>query len=135
MLVAIAGLAKVYQVHGARDTATLRRMVEVFAALQSELESHMRKEEQILFPAIANPAVYPAGSIAAPIAVMESEHDDAGAALAELRRLTAGYQPPAYACNTVKALYSGLQALEADLHQHVHLENNILFPRAIAAGL
>ena len=135
-------LAKVYEVHGARDPKTLGRMVEVFGALREELEMHMHKEEVILFPSIERygaavaqgiplPPV-PFGSIANPIAVMEREHDNAGDALGELRKLTENYKLPPYACSTVKALYEGLQKLEADLHIHIHLENNILFPRAIA---
>lgn len=135
-------LAKVHEVHGARDPKTLSRMVEVFGALREEMEMHMHKEEVILFPFIQRygaaaaqglplPAV-PFGSIANPIRVMEREHDTAGDALGELRQLTESYQLPPYACSTVKALYEGLQTLEADLHIHIHLENNILFPRAIA---
>lgn len=135
-------LAKVQEVHGARDPETLSRMVELFAGLRQELEMHLHKEEVILFPFIEQygraeaqglpiPPV-PFGSVANPIAVMEREHGSAGDALAELRTLTGNYQLPSYACNTVKAVYEGLQALEADLHVHIHLENNILFPRAIA---
>jgi regulator of cell morphogenesis and NO signaling len=62
---------------------------------------------------------------------MEAEHDSAGAALARLRALTGGYQAPADACATFQALYEALPALEADLHEHIHLENNILFPRSV----
>ena len=134
-------LVKVHEVHGARDPVTLARMVEVFGALREELEMHMHKEEVILFPFIQRygaaaaqglplPSV-PFGSIANPIRVMEREHDTAGDALGELRRLTGNYQLPPYACSTVRALYEGLQTLETDLHIHIHLENNILFPRAI----
>jgi regulator of cell morphogenesis and NO signaling len=135
-------LAKVHEVHGARDPVTLARMVEVFGALREELEMHMQKEEVILFPFIQQYGVatarglplpkVPFGSIANPIRVMEREHDTAGDELGELRRLTGNYQLPIYACSTVKALYEGLQSFEADLHIHIHLENNILFPRAIA---
>jgi regulator of cell morphogenesis and NO signaling len=135
-------LAKVLDVHGVHDPETLSRMVEVFAALREELEMHMHKEERILFPCIEQygraaaqgqpmPPV-PFGSIANPIAMMEREHENAGGALAKLRSLTHDYQMPPYACDTVRALYDGLQALEADLHLHIHLENNILFPRSIA---
>jgi regulator of cell morphogenesis and NO signaling len=135
-------LDKVHAVHGARDPETLNRMVEVFGALRAEMELHLHKEEAMLFPFIEKygnaeaqsspmPPV-PFGSIANPIAMMESEHVSAGNALVQIRALTHDYQLPPYACTTVRALYAGLQALEADLHVHIHLENNILFPRAIA---
>lgn len=135
-------LNKVHAVHGARDPETLDRMLEVFGALREEMEMHMHKEEAILFPFIEQygraesqnqpmPPV-PFGSIANPIAMMEREHVSAGNALGEIRALTQNYQLPPYACTTVGTLYQGLQALEADLHVHIHLENNILFPRAIA---
>ena len=135
-------LDKVHAVHGARDPETLSRMAEVFGSLRAEMEMHMHKEEAILFPYIEKygtaeaqgrpmPPV-PFGSIANPIAMMEKEHVGAGDALAEIRALTRDYQLPPYACSTFRALYEGLQILEADLHVHIHLENNILFPRAIA---
>jgi len=135
-------LDKVHQVHGFRDPEMLNSMVGVFASLRAELELHLHKEEVMLFPFIEQYGVaeaqgrpmppVPFGSITNPIAVMEKEHVNAGGALVELRALTHDYQLPAYACTTVRALYAGLQALEADLHVHIHLENNILFPRAIA---
>ena len=137
-----ARIAKVLAVHGERDPQRLPRLAAVFAALRNELETHLYKEEAILFPFIAQYGVaesrnqpvppVPFGSIAHPIAVMEHEHDGAGDALAQIRELTNGYNPPAYACSTVRALYGGLKALEQDLHIHIHLENNILFPRSIA---
>lgn len=135
-------LEKVHEVHDARDPERLSRMVVVFRSLREEIELHLRKEEEILFPYIERYAratsedspvpAAPFGSIANPIAMMEQEHGDAGDALSELRALTNDYQLPPYACSTVRALYEGLEALEADLHVHIHLENNILFPRAIA---
>ena len=135
-------MEKVASVHGARDPEVLPRMAEVFSALRAEMEMHMRKEETILFPFIEQygraevqgrpiPSV-PFGSIANPIAMMEREHGSAGDALGEIRRLTNDFELPPYACSTVRALYQGLQVLESDLHIHIHLENNILFPRAIA---
>jgi regulator of cell morphogenesis and NO signaling len=135
-------LNKVVQVHGARDPQMLPRLAEVYQALRSELELHLHKEEAILFPFLEQyglaeahnrplPPV-PFGSIRNPIAMMEHEHENAGGALAEIRSLTNDFELPPYACGTVRALYEGLQALEADLHVHIHLENNILFPRAIA---
>ena len=118
--------AKVARVHGGR-APHLARFEGIVAELSSELRAHMRKEELVLFPAICA-----GGGPAAPIAVMEEEHEHAGALLAELRDLTEGYAPPAWACQTFRALYQGLAELEATMHVHVHLENNILFPRALA---
>lgn len=74
----------------------------------------------------------PFGTIANPISVMEHEHDSAGNALIRIREITKDFDPPPYACSTYRAMLEGLKALEADLHVHIHLENNILFPRAIA---
>lgn len=135
-------LSKVLEVHGAREPEMWNRLAEVFGDLRAELELHMHKEEAILFPFIEQYAKAeaegrplprpPFGTVANPIAVMEREHAGAGEALVELRTLTRNYELPSYACNTVRALYQGLPALEKDLHVHIHLENNILFPRAIA---
>lgn len=134
--------AKVATVHGARhpETAEIARTVE---SLCIELEQHMFKEERILFPAITslalamregNGALYPAfGSIANPIAMMEQEHRDAGAGMETIRRLSGDFALPEDACATFTALYRELEAFEADLHLHIHLENNILFPNALAA--
>jgi regulator of cell morphogenesis and NO signaling len=120
--------AKVFSVHGDKDPERLRELVDVYMGLEDELIHHMAKEEQILFPMIRGGQ----GALAdGPVSVMLHEHDDAGAALQRLRELTDGYQPPAEACTTWRALYHGLAALEADMHQHIHLENNILFPRAL----
>lgn len=121
--------SKVAHVHGDKDP----RLAEVRAAfvdLRDELTSHMMKEEQILFPAIrAVEAGQTIRGIGAPIAVMEQEHDDAGRALERMRELTNGYAVPMDACGTFRALLEGLRTLEADMHRHVHKENNILFPR------
>ena len=135
-----ARLDKVYRVYNERYGPTLPGLPEVFAALRAELEMHTRKEEMILFPAIAAyeaaeqsgqplPAA-PFGSIANPIHMMKAEHESAGRALMEIRRITSDFLSPEYACVTYRALMSGLQDLERDLHAHIHLENNILFPRA-----
>lgn len=127
---------KVTRVHGERRPA-LGECRRIFAGLRSELEAHLMKEEQILFPMIAaleteaDAAFGHCGTVANPIAVMVREHDSAGAALADLQRLTDGYVPPADACNTYRAWLDGLRELEADLHTHIHKENNILFPRAV----
>lgn len=114
---------------------------EKLAELGEELTQHCAKEEAVLFPYIAKleraitEATAPPrgcfGSIASPIAVMTQEHDSAGALVAEMRELSGGFTPPAGACPTFHAFYDGLHEFEQDLHQHVHLENNILFPRAI----
>jgi regulator of cell morphogenesis and NO signaling len=124
---------RVAQVHGERMPA-LVEVLEVFHGLFLELDSHIRKEEQILFPAIAAASAGEAASWAFddPVARMLEEHDDAGEALARLRELTNGYQPPADACNTWRALFAGLEELETDLHRHIHLENHVLFPAALA---
>jgi regulator of cell morphogenesis and NO signaling len=140
-------LHKVAEAHAARHADSLVPLGETFEALRYELESHLMKEEMVLFPVIrgleaasqagAGPAESHCGSIRNPIRVMEHEHDSAGGALARMRAITGGYQLPADACNTYRALFDGLQELEADLHRHIHLENNILFPRAavLEAGL
>jgi regulator of cell morphogenesis and NO signaling len=122
--------AKVAQVHAEKD----ERLVElrsVFVGLKAELDSHMQKEEMILFPMIRQGQ---GGSAHGPIAVMEGEHESAGAALARMRELTDGFDPPEQACNTWRALLAGLQDLERELHQHIHLENNILFPRSLSGS-
>lgn len=128
---------KVSKVHGDRDSR-LGQVREVFAQFQGELESHMMKEERVLFPAIRrlcgidSPCACNPATIAAPIQVMEAEHDAAGDALKTMRGLTEGFTPPDWACNTYRAMLDGLLELEGDMHQHVHKENNILFPRALA---
>jgi regulator of cell morphogenesis and NO signaling len=132
-------IQRVTAAHGQRHPELLE-LSHVFAAMASELVSHMLKEEHVLFPAIKrlearslhDPAA-PSGpflGLEQPIKVMEDEHRSAGDALRRIRWLTGDFQPPADACNTYLALMAGLQALEADLHQHIHKENNILFPRA-----
>lgn len=126
---------KVAQVHG-ENHPELRELQIVFKGLRAELEPHMIKEEQVLFPAIRKMAESggcpqsPFGTVANPIRVMEHEHDNAGAALKRIRELTAGFQAPDDACSTWRILLDGLRQLEADMHQHVHKENNILFPMA-----
>ena len=130
-------LEKVSSVHGARETR-LVAIRETFLSFQAELSQHMMKEEQVLFPMIRaldqsdEPPAFHCGSLANPIRVMEDEHDNAGAAMAAFRRLTDDYAPPEWACNTLHATYDALARLEADMHHHVHKENNVLFPKAIA---
>lgn len=130
--------AKVLSVHGEKHPETLPALAATLCDLREELESHMVKEERVLFPAVRALEAAAGGGqapgatlgLSGPIAMMEHEHDVAAAALAELRRLTAGYQPPAGACTTFRGLYHGLAELESDTHRHIHLENNVLFPRA-----
>jgi len=133
-------LAKVLEAHGPRHGSSLAPLAGTFAGLREELEGHMRKEEVVLFPAIAEletaqaeggkPAPFAFGTVSNPIRMMMHEHDSAGQALEHMRSLTEGYTLPEDACAAYRTLFEGLQALEADLHQHIHLENNILFPRA-----
>ncbi len=121
--------AKVVRVHGDKDPERFRELLAVYEGLKAELDDHMMKEEMILFPMIREGN----GAMAfGPVSVMEMEHASAATALRRLRELTRGYEVPAEACNTWRALWHGLAALETDLHRHIHLENNILFPRALA---
>lgn len=126
--------ARVFQVHGTASSH-LARLDAIVAELADDLQTHMRKEEMVLFPAIRAIEEHRQGTmpIAAPIEVMEHDHDRAGALLSELRAITSGYQAPDWACETYRALYHGLSEMEAQMHVHVHLENNILFPRALAS--
>lgn len=101
-------------------------LADLLQRMWGELEMHMKKEELILFPAMRRQA---ADRIAAPIAEMRHDHDDHGAFLAELARLTQDHTLPEGACRTWQALYAGTAQLRADLMEHVHLENNVLFPR------
>lgn len=128
-------VAKVHDVHGERHPE-LAEVRQTYDGLHAELASHMMKEEQILFPLIeameSSQSLEAAhcGSVNNPIRMMEHEHDSAGAALARMRSLTGDFAPPEDACNTYRVLLDGLAELEADLHRHIHKENNILFPRA-----
>ncbi|MDG2223626.1 MAG: iron-sulfur cluster repair di-iron protein [Rubripirellula sp.] len=127
---------KVTRVHGDKDKR-LYRMRDAFVALKAELEPHMMKEERILFPIVrqldasqSRPEFH-CGNVANPIRQMEHEHEQAGLALATLNETTDGYTAPEWACNTHRALLDSLAKLEADMHQHIHKENNVLFPKAI----
>jgi regulator of cell morphogenesis and NO signaling len=128
---------RVAQVHGGH-TPSLRDVLVVFEGLFLELDSHMAKEEQILFPAIRSLAQGAGGffPLDGPMACMMEEHADADAALEKLRGLTNGFQPPPDACNTYRALFAGLAELDQDLRRHIFLENEILFPaaRRLAGG-
>ncbi|HEX7879924.1 MAG TPA: iron-sulfur cluster repair di-iron protein [Candidatus Eisenbacteria bacterium] len=132
---------KVAGVYGAAmpEMVAIADLVELVG---TEMASHMDREEMILFPHIRRlaeasahgylPPAAPFGSVSSPIAMMEVEHQAAGDEMASIRRLAREYTPPAEACTTFRVLYEELAQFEADLHRHVHLENNILFPRARA---
>ncbi|MBK6941422.1 MAG: iron-sulfur cluster repair di-iron protein [Planctomycetes bacterium] len=126
---------KVAQAHGARHP-TMVEFDATFREFASELELHMQKEEMVLFPTVLALARGETPShhcgVDGPVAVMRYEHERAGAAIHAFRRLTSGYSVPQDACTTWKALVEGLRALEADLLEHMHEENNVLFPRACA---
>jgi len=118
--------------------AELSGLKELFGTLTRELTEHLMKEERILFPYIqalssAAPPAACFAQIESPIEVMLAEHENAGSILLTMRTLSGGYKAPAGACTTYQALYRALEEFERDLHRHIHLENNILFPRAIAA--
>lgn len=133
-------LHRVIDAHG-RNHPELLQVAKLFRQLCDDLKPHMFKEEQILFPYVvelersirekSRRPFAPFGTAANPIRVMATEHEEAGGLLAELRRVTNDYSVPADACFSYRTLYEALEAFEEDLHQHIHLENNILFPRAI----
>lgn len=126
---------RVAERHG-RNFPHLIEVKEIFAKFREDTESHNFKEEGALFPAIRsmeskdgpNPLV---NIINKPITQMLSDHDDAGEALGKMNKLTNGYKPTEQACNTHRAMLDALAELESDMHRHIHLENNILFPRAL----
>ncbi len=128
---------KVNRVHGETEP----RLAEVrgaFCALRDEMTTHMAKEEQIVFPMVrqleqSNGAVSHRGeTIADSIRRMETEHELAGDALATIREATDNFTPPMWACNTYRAMLDGLAQFETNLHVHIHKENSVLFPKAIA---
>lgn len=131
---------KVVSVHG-KSHPELEHIRAVFRGLAQELTMHMMKEEAVLFPYIVRmeeaviqrePVLPPPfGSVQNPVAMMMHEHDSAGEALWSMRQASAEYTPPGDACISYQTLYKALEDFEKDLHQHIHLENNILFPRAI----
>lgn len=132
---------KVAKVHGNHYTEVIK-VNELFHTVANELISHMQKEEQILFPFIKKLVeakktekkniIAPFGTVKNPIQMMEHEHESAGDIFKNIAELTNNYTPPKEACNTFKVLYAKLDEFEKDLHQHIHLENNILHPKAIA---
>jgi regulator of cell morphogenesis and NO signaling len=137
-------LRKVVSVHGARHPELLS-IQSTFRQLRDDLMPHLLKEENVLFPYIvrletASLQGVPYGTppfptVQNPVRTMMLEHDAAGDILRELRRLSANYAVPADGCASYKALYTAMEGFEKDLHQHIHLENNMLFPRAIETEL
>ena len=131
---------KVISAHGEKHPE-LHKVASLFTQLCADLDPHMFKEERVLFPYIValgraggenGPAPFaPFGTVNNPVRMMMREHDTAGEILRELRTVTSDYTTPADGCISYRTLYEALEAFEKDLHQHIHLENNILFPRAI----
>jgi regulator of cell morphogenesis and NO signaling len=134
-------LEKLCKVHG-QNHPELFEIKELFTASANELFSHMHKEEKILFPIIRAMAEAelngttnihrpPFGAVGNPITMMMQEHDNEGERFRKIAALTDGYRPPTDACTTYRVAFALLEEFEEDLHQHIHLENNILFPKAI----
>ncbi|MBK9193151.1 MAG: iron-sulfur cluster repair di-iron protein [Crocinitomicaceae bacterium] len=131
---------KVAKVHGHANPEVVQ-INYLFKIIADELDKHMCKEENILFPYIKNLAQVEKeaieftlphfGTVQNPINMMEHEHDQVGNYGFKIAELSDNYTPPEHACNTYRVLYAKLKEFEEDLHQHIHLENNILFPRAI----
>ncbi|WP_417886494.1 iron-sulfur cluster repair di-iron protein [Zunongwangia sp.] len=132
---------KVTKVHG-HHYQELSEIFRLFKEVATELGGHLKKEELILFPFIkklveaeklkTSVALPPFQTIDNPIRMMEEEHETAGDIMKQIGILTNNYTPPEGACNTFRAYYSKLDEFEQDLHHHVHLENNILFPKSLA---
>ena len=130
---------KVAAVHGEHEPRLLE-VRRVFEAFNTEMTAHTQEEDTTIFPAIRQLESAGVGKAKAAASLkdsftkLESEHDRAGAALARFKELTDNYASPDWACNTFRALYDGLAQLEKNTHQHVHKENNVLFPKALAAA-
>ncbi|WP_119789808.1 iron-sulfur cluster repair di-iron protein [Flavobacterium anhuiense] len=140
MNVLLPFLDKLCKVHGANHPE-LFKINELFIGCAGELSQHMKKEELILFPfvkrmvktkesdgVLSQPSF---GTVSNPIAMMMHEHDNEGERFREIAELTNNYTPPADACTTYRVTFAMLKEFEADLHKHIHLENNILFPKAV----
>lgn len=127
---------KVAGVHG-DNHPELARVKEAYTEAVTDLEPHLTKEERVLFPAISKlekaqaPVAFAFGTLANPINQMLAEHDVVGELFKEINRLTEGYAPPADACTSYTMMLKGLQEMELDLHEHIHKENNVLFPRVL----
>ncbi|WP_049961181.1 iron-sulfur cluster repair di-iron protein [Pseudacidobacterium ailaaui] len=130
-------LTKVQQRHGAGHPE-LFLIGQIFATVAAEIGHHFHCEEDVLFPYITQTEKEPGSaqlpvfqSVEYPVRRMLTEHDQTGEKLSQIREKTNNYQPPADACTTFRALWKAFEDLEKDMHLHVHLENNILFPRAL----
>ena len=129
-------LMRVCEVHGAAHPELID-VLELFNETASALAVHMKKEELVLFPYVKKLATgdlnrhAPFGSVANPIEMMREDHNVEGERFRRIAELTEGYTPPATACNTYRVTFSLLKEFEQDLHKHIHLENNILFPQAL----
>jgi regulator of cell morphogenesis and NO signaling len=133
-------LQKVKKVHG-ENHPELKEIENLFQGAVVELAHHMEKEEKILFPYIRNMVQAKSdhsdidrpffGSVENPVAMMRNEHDTEGDRFRQISKLTNNYTPPVDACTTYRVVFAMLQEFETDLHLHIHLENNILFPKAI----
>ncbi len=126
--------SRIAQVHAGKG-AHLPELEATIGELASDLLQHMQKEEMVLFPAIRAIESGRLAPVATSIQAMEQEHDRAGELLETLRRITGSFAVPQWGCQTVRALYHGLETLESSLHVHIHLENNVLFPRALQRTL
>lgn len=120
---------RVFHVHGHKDD-NLEVLFDVVQALREDLEPHLMKEEEVLFPWIRQGS---GATATAPIAMMRHEHDEVAVLLTRTRELTNDYLIPDGACATWRALWKGLEAFDRDLVEHIALENNVLFPRALAS--
>jgi regulator of cell morphogenesis and NO signaling len=129
-------MTKVVSAHGTNHPE-VHDLAATLAAITADLLPHLVKEERVLFPLViellgaVEPTDFHCGSVLNPVTVMEREHDDVGELLSTMRRQTDAYTPPADACPTWRALLAGLEELETDVHLHVHLENNVLFPKIL----
>lgn len=132
---------KVAKVHGHHNPETIE-INELWKQVVADLTTHIKKEELVLFPYIRNLEKFikgeienlpapPFGTVKNPVQMMEHEHETAGELLHRIQQLSAGYNPPDHACNTYRVLYAKLKEFENDLHTHIHLENNILFPKIV----
>lgn len=125
---------KVHSVHGDRHPE-LARVRAAYTEAVAALDPHMTTEERVVFPAISKleraqaPTAF--GSFVEPVAQLRAEHDAVGMLFKEIRSLTDGYAAPEDACNSYRAMLKGLEEMELDLHEHIHKENNILFPRLL----